>query len=136
METIMNKRLKLFKNQKGLTLIELLAVIVVLGIIAAIAVPSVSSIIRQSKLNADLSSYRVIKDAGLRYAMVKGTTGDVALNQLQSDGYLNDLPKVQSDRLKEFTKVNITLESNTYKVEVYGKDNNDQEIPINESTFE
>ena len=136
METIMNKRLKLFKNQKGLTLIELLAVIVVLGIIAAIAVPSVSSIIRQSKLNADLSSYRVIKDAGLRYAMVKGTTGDVTLSQLQSDGYLNDLPKVQSDRLKEFTKVNITLDSNTYKVEVHGTDNNNQDITITESTFE
>ena len=37
-EKILQKRLK---NEKGLTLVELLAVIVILGIIAAIAVPSI-----------------------------------------------------------------------------------------------
>ena len=37
------------KNQKGLTLIELLAVIVILGIIAAIAIPSIGNIIQNTK---------------------------------------------------------------------------------------
>ena len=37
-------------NQKGLTLIELLAVIVILGIIAAIAIPSIGNIIQNSKI--------------------------------------------------------------------------------------
>ncbi len=38
----MRKKIQaLLKNQKGLTLVELLAVIVILGIIAAIAVPSI-----------------------------------------------------------------------------------------------
>ncbi len=40
------------KNQKGLTLIELLAVIVILGIIAAIAIPSIGNIIDNSKNDA------------------------------------------------------------------------------------
>ncbi|OIJ18370.1 hypothetical protein BKP45_12400 [Anaerobacillus alkalidiazotrophicus] len=40
---------KLLKNQKGLTLIELLAVIVILGIIAAIAVPSIGGIISKTE---------------------------------------------------------------------------------------
>ena len=40
------------KNQKGLTLIELLAVIVILGIIAAIAIPSIGGIIHNSKKDA------------------------------------------------------------------------------------
>ena len=42
---MMKRKMKaLLKNEKGLTLIELLAVIVILGIIAAIAVPSIGGI--------------------------------------------------------------------------------------------
>ena len=37
---------KQLNNEKGLTLIELLAVIVILAIIAAIAVPAIGNIIR------------------------------------------------------------------------------------------
>jgi type IV pilus assembly protein PilA len=44
------------KNQKGLTLVELLAVIVILGIIAAIAVPSVSGIIDNSRQDAHIAN--------------------------------------------------------------------------------
>ena len=36
---LVNLKLKFTKNQKGLTLIKLLVVIVILGIIAAIAIP-------------------------------------------------------------------------------------------------
>lgn len=43
---------KLFKSEKGLTLIELLAVIVILGIIAAIAVPAIGGIINKTKDDA------------------------------------------------------------------------------------
>jgi len=39
-------------NKKGMTLFELLAVIVILGIIAAIAFPTVNTLINNSKRNA------------------------------------------------------------------------------------
>ncbi|MCP8617936.1 prepilin-type N-terminal cleavage/methylation domain-containing protein [Salirhabdus salicampi] len=40
---------KLMKNEKGLTLIELLAVIVILAIIAAIAIPMIGNLIQKSE---------------------------------------------------------------------------------------
>lgn len=40
---------KRIKNEKGLTLIELLAVIVILAVIAAIAIPAIGSIINNQK---------------------------------------------------------------------------------------
>ena len=49
MKKFLQKRLN---NEKGLTLVELLAVIVILGIIAAIAVPSIGGIIQNSREKA------------------------------------------------------------------------------------
>lgn len=46
---------RFLKNEKGLTLIELLAVVVILGIIAAIAVPAIGKIIDDSREKAVVS---------------------------------------------------------------------------------
>ena len=46
----MKKMKQILKNEKGLTLIELLAVIVILAIVAAIAVPAIGNIIENSRL--------------------------------------------------------------------------------------
>lgn len=65
---------KRIKNEKGLTLIELLAVVVILAIVAAIAVPAIGNIIntqRDKAVLADISS--VISAA--KIANVDGTCG-------------------------------------------------------------
>ncbi|MFJ8245674.1 type II secretion system protein [Peribacillus asahii] len=98
----MKKKLqKLLKNQKGLTLVELLAVVVILGIIAAIAVPSIAGIIDNSKKDAHIANAeQMIGAARLAVAandvnFTKSTTNGsstytatLTLSDLTSKGYL------------------------------------------------
>lgn len=93
---------KQLKNEKGLTLIELLAVIVILAIIAAIAIPAIGNIIANSKYNAIKSDgINVINAAQLYYldnpektdgnnnTVDEGDDG-ITVGQLQSTGYLDN----------------------------------------------
>ncbi|MEN0663489.1 type II secretion system protein [Caldifermentibacillus hisashii] len=74
----MQKRIKLLKNQKGMTLVELLAVLVILGIIAAIAIPMIGNMIENSQTKAAANeALNIIAGAKLADSNgVKGTTED------------------------------------------------------------
>jgi len=58
---------KQINNEKGLTLIELLAVIVILAIVAAIAVPAIGNIIQNSKEKAVVSDALMVLSAANLY---------------------------------------------------------------------
>lgn len=85
------------KNEKGLTLVELLAVIVILAIVAAIAIPAINNVIdnlRYKALKAD--AINVIHAA--QFYFMEHKTADqwqiVEVEKLVSDGYLDSAGKI------------------------------------------
>ncbi|QAY68420.1 prepilin-type N-terminal cleavage/methylation domain-containing protein [Paenibacillus protaetiae] len=93
------------KNEKGLTLIELLGVLVIVGIIAAIAVPAISGTISKSKEKADAASISMIEEAALRYVIDTdaSTTTTVDIDTLVKQGYLNSTPVLKTKTIKSVT---------------------------------
>ncbi len=101
-----------FKNQKGLTLVELLAVIVILGIIAAIAVPSVGKIMENSKKDAHVSNAQQILAAAKLAVASKDTISTdgtpMTLGELHTAGFIEEIPVSP--------KTNVAYDSTTSKV--------------------
>ncbi|EIM07954.1 putative Tfp assembly type protein [Planococcus antarcticus DSM 14505] len=75
-------------NEKGMTLIELLAVIVIIAIIAAIAIPAIGNIIENSRYSAVKSDALNVISAAQIYYTENATATSVTVTQLEDDGYL------------------------------------------------
>ena len=88
---------KALKNERGLTLVELLAVIVILGIIAAIAVPSVSTLINKSNDKAKVTEALQIIDAAKLYVADNNV-------QLQNNGSTLNLTSTKLDAYLDHVK--------------------------------
>ena len=67
----------MLKNKKGFTLVELLAVIVILAIILAIAVPGISGIINSAKKGSFESDAKMIV-TGIEYNVLQSTVSGAA----------------------------------------------------------
>lgn len=81
---------KLRKDERGLTLVELLAVIVILAIVVAIAFVAIGNVIENSKKDAHVANaLQVISAAKL--AEASGGSADTDAEALQSQGYLESL---------------------------------------------
>jgi len=99
------------KDQKGLTLIELLAVIVILAIIAAIAIPAISGIIQNSRVGAIKSdALNVINAAEMYKASDNEVTGTVTVEVLKNKNFLKDLNSFETNKTAITVNVdNMTL---------------------------
>lgn len=67
------------RNQKGFTIMELMIVIVIIGILIAIAVPAYNRFTARARRSACLSNQRTLESAnGLRFADIGSYASDAA----------------------------------------------------------
>lgn len=114
-----NKLKKIWNKEDGFTLVELLGVIVILGIILAIAIPAIGNIITNAENNTELRQQELVEDAAQMYVLDNGNTipegGEITSEKLVEDGYLEKAPD------KEYT-VTITEDGNNLKYDAVPKD--------------
>jgi type IV pilus assembly protein PilA len=79
----------LLKNRKGVTLVELLAVLVILGIIAAIAIPTIGNLIDNSRQRAAEAEWTNIQEAARLYATSEEPAAAFSLDDIETAGYID-----------------------------------------------
>ncbi len=87
----------MIKNNKGVTLVELLIVIVVMGIIAAFSIPAVGGIIENAKKDAILNDAIQVENAAKLYCSSTQCDADQELTWNDIKTYINGIPDDKYD---------------------------------------
>ena len=106
-------------NKKGLTLTEMLAVLVILGMISLIAYPKITNSLKTYRSDLYTSQVESIKGAAESYVAdhidsiecsEEGTKNEITLLELQNNGYIDE--NIKNPNTGEFfstsSKVNVT----------------------------
>lgn len=128
--------------KKGFTLVELIAVVAILGLIALIVYPAIGSVIRNSRESAYKDQTAVIEDAAKKWSIDNantlpddGSVYRVSVNTLISEGYIeDDKVKDPRDSSKNLTgnveiKYDASIKQFTYKY--VGSASKSKEVSVN-----
>lgn len=106
---------RLGKREKGFTLVELIVVIAVLTVIAAIVIPQFLGRVDQAKVDADEVTISQLEKLVMQYKVDNdGAAPSPSLVELEGDKYLGGpIPEAQQDKSKTFV---LDTDNKTVKV--------------------
>ena len=121
-------------NNKGFTLVELLAVIVILIAIMSIAIPSINSAINRNKETQNKQRIKMLESAALEYVndeINNGSFNCINLNTLLDKGYISseELKDADGNNFNGYMKYN----GNEYKYVTSGNCDNSSESINNDN---
>lgn len=95
----LRQKMRRAQDQKGFTLVELMLVVVILGILVAIAVPLYNAQTEKAKTTTCQANQRIIKSAIVQWSMDPDNenAGIPELGDLVVGGYLQSLPECPSN---------------------------------------
>ena len=108
------------KNKKGFTLIELLVVVLIIGILAAIALPQYRKSVEKAKVAEALLNFKTIKESTERYVLANGLTSGIYFEDIPLDVELSggEFGDSTSYTTKNY-RYSVWVDSNHYEIEVY-----------------
>jgi type IV pilus assembly protein PilA len=84
------------QSKKGFTLVEIMIVVVIIGLLAAMAIPAFQKVRQNSQEKTILNNLRQIASGGQQYIMEVGTT-DADFSSILADGYLGNVEPVAGE---------------------------------------
>ncbi|GAB4273273.1 MAG TPA: pilus assembly protein [Opitutae bacterium] len=86
------------KIRKGFTLVEIMIVVVIIGLLAAMAVPAFNKVREESRRKAIINNLRQVASAGQQYILENGVSS-CKYNKLKGV-YFNDITPVAGESYK------------------------------------
>jgi type IV pilus assembly protein PilA len=99
------------QSKKGFTLVEIMIVVVIIGLLAAMAIPAFNKVREESREKAMLNNLRQVASAGQRYILEEGKAS-VTYTDLVPDY----LPTIQPVALEGYGSLVVKEDSTTLKV--------------------